>query len=109
MQTFENLLLQNYSAEFLDIENTYSLWVCVIKFCSNGSAPSIISELKAKDNLNIANFMQTFENLFLQNYSTEFLDIAHNYCKTLIFSEPFNLAKLAIVIKTLKIKAAKIK
>ena len=31
------------------------------------------------------------------------------YCKTLIFSEPFNLAKLAIEIKTLKIKAAKIK
>ena len=29
--------------------------------------------------------------------------------KTLIFSEPFNLAKLAIEIKTLKIKAAKIK
>ena len=33
----------------------------------------------------------------------------NNYCKTLIFSEPFNLAKLAIEIKTLKIKAAKIK
>ena len=32
-----------------------------------------------------------------------------NYCKTLIFSEPFNLVKLAIEIKTLKIKAAKIK
>ena len=32
-----------------------------------------------------------------------------DYCKTLIFSEPFNLAKLAIEIKTLKIKAAKIK
>ena len=31
------------------------------------------------------------------------------YCKTLIFSELFNLAKLAIEIKTLKIKAAKIK
>ena len=31
------------------------------------------------------------------------------YCKTLIFSEPFNLAKLVIEIKTLKIKAAKIK
>ena len=29
------------------------------------------------------------------------------YGKTLIFSEPFNLAKLAIEIKTLKIKAAK--
>ena len=31
------------------------------------------------------------------------------YCKTLVFSEPFNLAKLAIEIKTLKIKEAKIK
>ena len=31
-----------------------------------------------------------------------------DYCKTLIFSEPLNLAKLAIEIKTLKIKAAKI-
>ena len=30
------------------------------------------------------------------------------YCKTLIFSQPFNLAKLAFEIKTLKIKAAKI-
>ena len=29
------------------------------------------------------------------------------YCKTLIFSETFNLAKLAIEIKTIKIKAAK--
>ena len=35
--------------------------------------------------------------------------LQYNYCKTLIFSEPFNLAKLAIEIKTLKIKAAKIK
>ena len=37
------------------------------------------------------------------------LTIQDVYCKTLIFSEPFNLAKLAIEIKTLKIKAAKIK
>ena len=29
----------------------------------------------AKNNLNIDNLMQTFENLLLQNYSTEFLDI----------------------------------
>ena len=35
--------------------------------------------------------------------------LANVYCVTLIFSEPFNLAKLAIEIKTLKIKAAKIK
>ena len=75
MQTFENLLLQNYSTKFLDI--TYnSLWVCVIKVCSNGGATYIIGEIIiAKDNLNIENLMQTFENLLLQNYSTKFLDI----------------------------------
>ena len=37
----------------------------------------IIGELTAKDNLNIENLMQTFENLLLQNYLTKFLDIAH--------------------------------
>ena len=36
------------------------------------------------------------------------LHVGPRYCKTLIFSEPFNLAKLAIEIKTLKIKATKI-
>ena len=34
-------------------------------------------EIIAKDNLNIENLMQTFENLLLQNYPTKFLDIAH--------------------------------
>ena len=29
----------------------------------------------AKDNLNITNLMQTFENHFLQNYSAKFFDI----------------------------------
>ena len=77
MQTFENLLLQNYSTKFLDI--TYnSPWVCVIKVCSNGGATYIIGEIIAKDNLNIENLMQTFENLLLQNYSTKFLDITYN-------------------------------
>ena len=76
MQTFENLLLQNCSTKFLDI--TYnSPWICVIKICSNGCATYIISKIIAKDNLNIENLMQTFENLLLQNYSTKFLDIAH--------------------------------
>ena len=36
-----------------------------------------IGEKVAKHNLNISNLMQTFENFLLQNYSTEFLDIAH--------------------------------
>ena len=39
--------------------------------------PPIICELIA--NLNVANLLQTFENLPLQNYLTEFLDIAHKY------------------------------
>ena len=48
----------------------------MIKVCSNGGATYIIGEIIAKDNLNIENLMQTFENLLLQNYSTKFLDIA---------------------------------
>ena len=75
MQTFENLLLQNYSTKFLDITYKYSLGI--IKVCLNGCATYIIGEIIAKDNLNIENLMQTFENLLLQNYATKFLDIAH--------------------------------
>ena len=41
-------------------------WVCAIKVCSNDFATYIICEIIAKDNLNIANLMQTFENLLLQ-------------------------------------------
>ena len=74
MQSFENLLLQNYCTKFLDI--TYKPWVCAIKVCSNGGATYIICEIIAKDNLNIENLMQTFENL-LQNYSSKFLDITY--------------------------------
>ena len=73
MQTFGNLLLQNYSTKL----HTNSPWVCVIKVCSNGGAIYIIGEIKAKDNLNIENLMQTFENLLLQNYSTKFLGITY--------------------------------
>ena len=40
--------------------------------CASYYVPHIM-----KDNLNIENLMQTFENLLLQNYSTKFLDIAH--------------------------------
>ena len=43
-------------------------WVCAIQVCSNGGAIDIICEIIAKDNLNITNLMQTFENLPLQNY-----------------------------------------
>ena len=67
MQTFENLLLQNYSTKFLDIAHNRP-WVCAIKVCSNGGPTYIFSEIIVKNNLNKANLMQTFENLLLQNY-----------------------------------------
>ena len=50
--------------------------MCNLSF-SNGGATYIIGEIIAKDNLNIENLMQTFENLLLQNYSTKFLDITY--------------------------------
>ena len=56
MQTFENLLLQNYSTQFLDIT--------IIKVCSNGGATYINSKLIAKANLNIASVMKTLKVLF---------------------------------------------
>ena len=50
------------------ILHTNSRWVCVINVYSNGGATYIIGEIIAKDNLNIENLMQTFENFVLQNY-----------------------------------------
>ena len=38
----------------------------------------MIGKIIAKDNLNIENLMQTFQNHFLQNYSKTFLAIVHN-------------------------------
>ena len=76
LQTFENLLLQNHSTEFFDIAQKWSLSMCN---CSNGGATYITGKVIAKQNLNMANLMYTFENLLLQNYSTEFLDNAHKY------------------------------
>ena len=76
MQTFENLLFQNYSTKFLDIKYKYSLGMCnqcLFKWWCHLH----IGEIIAKDNLNIENLMQTFENLLLQNYSTKFLVITH--------------------------------
>ena len=57
MQTFENILLKNYSIKFLDVAQTNSPWVCVIKVCSNGGTTYIISEIIAKGHLNIAKFI----------------------------------------------------
>ena len=56
MQSFENILLQNYSTYFLHIgHKKLSPWVCVNKICSNGGTTYIIGKIIAKDNLNIAN------------------------------------------------------
>ena len=71
LKTFSKTTQQN----FLDIAHNSNL-IYVIKVCSNGGAIYIISEIIAKDNFNIANLMQIFGNLLLQNYSTKFLDIA---------------------------------
>ena len=79
MQTFENLLLQKLLNKFLRYNIQIHSWVCVIKVCLNGGATYIIGEIIAKDNLNIENLMQTFENLLLQNYATNFLDIKYKW------------------------------
>ena len=51
---------------------TNSLWVCVIKVCSHFGATYITGKINAKDNLNIANFIQTLKIFFtkttLQNF-----------------------------------------
>ena len=49
----------------------------LVEICSNGGATYIIGKIRAKDNLKKANSIYTFENLLLQIFSTEFLDIAH--------------------------------
>ena len=67
MQTSENLLFQNCSTEFYDNAHTHGPCICVFKVCSNGGTTCIIGQIIAKDNLNIENLMQTFENL-LQIY-----------------------------------------
>ena len=45
----------------------------------NSGTTYIIGKIIAKDNLNIENLMQSFENLLLQNYCTNFLDITYKY------------------------------
>ena len=47
------------------------------EICSNGGATHIIGKIRAKDNWKKANLIYTFENLLLQIFSTEFLDVAH--------------------------------
>ena len=67
MKTFKNLLLQNCLTEFLDTAHNSPL-VRLIKVCSNSGTIYIIGEKIAKNNLNMANLMQTFKNLPLKNY-----------------------------------------
>ena len=64
---FDANVWKSSSPKLLDkiLRHTNSPWVCVIKVCSNGGATYIIGEIIAKDNLNIENLMQTFENLLL--------------------------------------------
>ena len=64
MQTFE-IFFSKTTQQNSKILQIKSPWVCVIKVCSNGGATYIIGEIIAKDNLNIENLMQTFENLLL--------------------------------------------
>ena len=66
MQTFEKSSSPKLLDRILRYLHTDSLWVCLIKVCSNGGSTFIISEIIAKNN--IVNLMQTFENLLLQNY-----------------------------------------
>ena len=78
MQTIENLLLQNYSTEFLDITYKWSLGICN-KSLLNGGATYIIGEIIAEANLNIAIVMQTFENLSYSPKLFNRYNIAHTW------------------------------
>ena len=77
MQTFENLLLQNYATKFLDITYKWSLGMC------NQTLFKWWRHLHYWRNNNQRQFEHRkfdgnlIENLLLQNYSTKFLDIAH--------------------------------
>ena len=50
--------------------STHGSWLFVFKVCLNGGATFIIFELVDKSNLNIETLLQFFENLLLQDYST---------------------------------------
>ena len=76
MQTIENLLLENYSTEFLDITYKWSLGMC------NKSLFKWWRHLHYWRNNSQRQFQHrkfdaNFENLLLQNYSTKFLDITY--------------------------------
>ena len=80
MQTFELTFFFKTSLQNSLILHTNIPWVCVIKVCSIDGSTCIISEIIAKDNLNISNLMQIFENhLLFLNYSTDLFDIENKY------------------------------
>ena len=56
------------------ILHTNSPWVCVVKVCSNGGATCTSGKVLVKNNLDIDNFNAKPLSLLLQNYCTEFLD-----------------------------------
>ena len=58
-------------------QSLFKWWCHQHYWRNNREIIAIIGEIIAKDNLNIENLMQTFENLLLQNCLTKFLDIAH--------------------------------
>ena len=72
MQTFENLLLQNYSTVFLNIAHKYSLGMCNKSLFKRWRHLHYLQNNSKRQFELAANLMQTFENLLLQNYSTEF-------------------------------------
>ena len=72
MQTFENLLLQNYSTVFLDLAHKYSLCMYNKNLFKGWHHLFYRQNIRKRQFELTANLMQTFENLLLQNYSTEF-------------------------------------
>ena len=65
MQTFENLLLQNYSTLFVDIANKYSLGICYKSLFKWWHHLHYWKNNSKRQFEFTANLRQTFENLFL--------------------------------------------
>ena len=72
-QTFKNLLLRNRILRYRT--QIYSPWVCLIEVCSNGGATYIITEIIAKNILNIVR----------KSSSPKLLDRILRYCTQMVF------------------------
>ena len=79
MQTFENFSSPKLLNRILRYCTQIVLDYVLFYFVKMVATPTLHSKLIGKDNLNRAIVMQTFENLILQNCSTEFYDIAHTW------------------------------